>query len=280
MLKRILPLILLFSQLGCATKTTLTSQAKDANSFPSTVVESLHSKALDEDRLLNIYLPQGYHTDSSQTYPVIYVLDGSADEDFLHIAGIVQFMNMYQLLPHSIVVGIANVDRYRDFTYPTTVKADLESIPTAGGSEKFIQFLEKEVQPFLKKNYRTNSQSTIIGQSLGGLLATEVLLKKPEMFNDYIIVSPSLWYDEQKLITQADSIFQMNPSLQKRVFVSRGTEHPTMHEMADKLVNAIKQSGNENLKVYYEPIAEENHATIMHRAVYRAFEYLNPRNSK
>lgn len=248
--------------------------------FPFGVIETIDSQELSEKRTLNIYLPDGYHPDSSATYPTIYVLDGSANEDFPHIAGLAQFMNMYNLLPKSIVVGIANVDRYRDFTYPSSNKKDKKSLPTSGGSEKFINFIEKEVQPFIKKNYKTSEHQTIIGQSLGGLVATEMLLKKHYLFDDYIIVSPSLWWDKQKLAHSAQEFFETNNELKKRIFVSLGKEHPTMHEVADKLINAVKGSGNKNIELYYEPILKEDHATILHRAVYMAFEKFNPKIDK
>ncbi len=248
--------------------------------FPFGIIEELESSELSEKRVLNIYFPDGYHPDSLTTYPVIYVLDGSAHEDFPHIAGLVQFMNMYDLLPKSIVVGIANVDRYRDFTYPSKDRKDRKSLPTSGGSEKFIRFIEKEVLPFVQKSYKTNGHKTIIGQSLGGLLGTEILMTNPELFNDYIIVSPSLWWDKQTLVNKAHDYFEANKGLKKRIFVSLGKEHPTMHEVADKLVDAIKASGNENIEWYYEPILEENHATILHKAVYQAFQKFNPQESE
>jgi len=102
--------------------------------FPFGVVETIDSKILNEERVLNIYLPQGYHPDSIVSYHTVYVLDGSANEDFPHIAGLVQFLNMYQLMPNSIVVGIGNVVRYRDFTSLSTVKDDVEGIPNNGGT--------------------------------------------------------------------------------------------------------------------------------------------------
>ncbi len=248
--------------------------------FPFGVVEQIDSNELSEQRTLNIYLPLGYHPDSLTTYPTIYVLDGSQNEDFPHIAGLVQFMNMYDLVPKSIVVGIANVDRYRDFTYPSSVKRDKKDIPTSGGSEKFINFIEKEVQPFITKNYKTNTHKTIIGQSLGGLVATEILLKKHALFDDYIIVSPSLWWDGEKLVGKAHDFFELNNTLKKRIFISLGKEHPIMHKVADKLVDAIKVSKNENIELYYEPILEEDHATILHKAVYLAFEKLYKKDKK
>ncbi|UII20936.1 alpha/beta hydrolase [Fulvivirga ligni] len=248
--------------------------------FPFGVIERLESKALDETRTLNIYLPQGYHPDSTQTYPVIYVLDGSQNEDFPHIAGLVQFMNMYNLMPKSIVVGIANVDRYRDFTYPSTDDLDLRDLPTGGGSPRFIQFVSEELQPFIEANYKVNSDKTIIGQSLGGLLATEILMKKPDLFDDYIIVSPSLWWDKEQMIGKAASYFKTHQELEKRIFVSLGKEHPTMHKVAEELVSAIKNSGNDKLEYYFQPILEEDHATILHKAAYQAFTAFNPKETE
>ena len=132
---------------------------------------SLKSSILDENRELNIYLPSSYSMDSSKTYPVIYLLDGSKDEDFIHISGIVQFgsFSWINMIPESIVVGIANVDRKRDFTYPSQNEFDIKEFPTSGKSENFITFIENELQLFIDSTYRTTEMKTIIGQSLGGL---------------------------------------------------------------------------------------------------------------
>lgn len=248
--------------------------------FPFGVVEEISSEALSEKRTLNIYLPQGYHPDSLTTYPVIYLLDGSAHEDYPHIAGLAQFMNMYELLPKSIVVGIVNVDRYRDFTFPSNDPEDKKGLPTSGGSQNFISFLEKELQPFIQENYKVNGHRTIIGQSLGGLLATEILFKKPHLFHDYIIVSPSLWWDGQSLVNRAATYLNSFPGKDSQIFVSLGKEHPTMHEVADKLVAAIRKARNQNLQLFYEPILDEDHATILHSAVYRALKKFHPVGEK
>ena len=95
-------------------------QQKNKTPFALGVVDQIKSKELSQSRTLNIYLPDGYDT-SKTTFPVIYLLDGSANEDFIHITGVVQFLNMIDTLPKCIVVGIANTDRRHDFTHPTTV---------------------------------------------------------------------------------------------------------------------------------------------------------------
>jgi len=101
--------------------------------FALGMVDKIQSVVLGESRTLNIYLPDGYSPDSPATYSVIYLLDGSADEDFIHVTGIVQFMNLIETMPKSIVVGVANVDRRRDFTFPTSIEKDKKAYPTTGG---------------------------------------------------------------------------------------------------------------------------------------------------
>ena len=115
-LSLICTLIFSFSTITIAQK-TVEKENTAPKPFVIGEIVNIHSKELGENRTLNIYLPNGYHPDSLKRYPVIYLLDGSADEDFIHIAGLVQFGSFpwLNILPESIVVGIANVDRKRDF---------------------------------------------------------------------------------------------------------------------------------------------------------------------
>ena len=231
---------------------------------------SFQSAILDETRTLNIYLPKWYQ-ESSEKYPVIYVLDGSADEDFIHIVGLVQFgsFSWINMIPESIVVGIANVDRKRDFTFPSKNKLDQEEFPTAGKSENFIQFIENELQPFVRSNYKISETSTLIGQSLGGLLATEIVLKKPQLFDNYIIVSPSTWWDDQSILT-LEASKTWSP---KQIYVAVGTEGPTMQTGATQLYyKLLAASRDTKNKVYFKFLEQQDHGDALHLAVYDAFE--------
>ncbi len=250
------------------------------------VIDEIQSAKLGEKRVLNIYLPDGYKKDDTEKYPVIYLLDGSADEDFIHIVGLVQFNNFSWInrVPKSIVVGIATVDRKRNFTYPTTIEADRKRYPTTGKSENFIAFIEQELQPYIEKKYKTTHSKTIIGQSLGGLLATEILLKKPTLFDKYIIVSPSLWWDNGSLLKQSSALLQENFKQPTAVYIGVGkeglapTEQPRVMEVdANLLAEKIKQTKSKNVKVYFDYLPQEDHATISHQAVFNAFRLLYPK---
>jgi len=248
--------------------------AQESTPFPFGVVDQVESKELSETRILNIYLPQGYEKDSLATYPVIYLLDGSAQEDYPHMAGLVQYFHMYQLMPQSILVGIANIDRYRDFTTPSANKKDQKAIPNAGGTAKLMAFMEKELQPLIQQKYRGTGEQTIIGQSLGGLFAAEVLFTKPHLFDNYLIVSPSLWWNDQALVKRAGAFLQKHPNLKKKVYLALGSEGSEMKDGMDKLLAVLNGNEAKQMTVHFEPFLKESHATIMHRATYRGFEVL------
>jgi len=240
---------------------------------------------LGEKRVLNIYLPEGYVKNDRVRYPVIYLLDGSADEDFIHIVGLVQFNNFEWIkrVPKSIVVGIASVDRRRDFTFPTSIQDDKKEFPSTGHSNKFIAFLEKELQPFIEKKYNGSGNRTIIGQSLGGLLATEILLKKPALFNKYIIVSPSLWWDNGSVLNEGSEILGEGYRQETDIYIGVGKEGVTpgtiprvMEADAKLLFEKFRASRSKNVKVSFDYLPQEDHATIMHQAVYNAFRLIYP----
>lgn len=249
------------------------------------VIDELQSIELGENRVLNIYLPEGYDKKDTIKYPVVYLLDGSADEDFIHVVGLYQFNNFSWIdrVPKSIIVGIATVDRRRDFTYPTTIEEDKKHYPTTGSSNKFIAFIEKELQPFIEKKYKANNSRTIIGQSLGGLLAAEILLKKPTLFNKYVIVSPSMWWDNGSLLNYQSPFLNERFSQSTSVYIGvgkeglTGTKIPRVMEVdANLLAEKITRSGSKSIEVHFEYLPQEDHATIMHQAVFNALRLLYP----
>jgi hypothetical protein len=254
-----------------------TADIKNSKPFVLGSIIEMQSKVLSEKRILNIYLPNNYNEKDTVKYPVIYLLDGSADEDFIHIAGLIQFSNFpwVDILPNTILVGIANIDRRRDFTFPTTIDKDKKDFPTTGQSAKFIDFIEAELQPFIERNYRTNATKTIIGQSLGGLVATEILFKKPQLFTNYIIVSPSLWWDHESLLTVQPAILQPGFAAPASVFIAVGKEGKIMENDAKKLTAILKNGHKKNLTVNFEYFTDENHASILHNAVYNGFKKMN-----
>ncbi len=241
---------------------------------------TVHSELLSEDRALNIYLPPGYNAVDTVLFPVVYLLDGGVDEDFIHVAGILQFCSLSWVaaMPPSVLVGIANKDRKRDFTFPTTISSDKAKFPTTGESHKFIAFMDQELMPFMRTRFKVNANRTLIGQSLAGLLAADILLTKPDMFDKYAIVSPSIWWDGGSLLSRQMATVRHPVD----VYVAVGKEGLTpgdkprvMETDANLFVEKLKKSGNKNLNIHFDYLPDENHATISHQAFFDALKWLN-----
>lgn len=233
---------------------------------------TIHSNILDEDRVINVYFPVHYELEEDRSFPIVYLLDGGLEEDFLHIAGLTQFLSFSWVdrMPEAIVIGIENVDRKRDFTFPSDEPEDLEMLPSSGGSEQFRAFLESELMPFVQSQFRTDGRTTLIGQSLGGLLASEILIKQPDLFDDYIIVSPSLWWDAQ-------SIFVWNmqePKNPHRVFLSVGEEGDMMVKPARSLYESLLYNNSGGMRIQFEHYPLLNHGDALHRSVYEGMEWI------
>lgn len=235
----------------------------------------LPSTVLHEIRVLNVVLPDGYDT-SHVRYPVIYLLDGSFNEDLVHTAGIVQFHNMMGFMKPCILVGIANVDRKRDFTFPTTIEDDLKDFPTTGHSAPFMDFLELELVPMVDRMYRTTGERLLIGQSLGGLLATEILFTRPRLFNEYMIVSPSLWWDKESLLQRSKDALKAADLPGTTVRVVVGNEGKVMEQDAARLAALLKKLGQPKIEVSLHRMPKENHASILHPALYEALPQIFP----
>ncbi|MCJ8270904.1 MAG: alpha/beta hydrolase-fold protein, partial [Psychrosphaera sp.] len=139
--------------------------------------DGLYSKILDEQRQIVIQLPQSYNNNQNLTYPVLYLLSGPTN--LAHTAGTLDRLNLSNAAPEMIVVGIANTDRTRDLA--PTVNKDPKSgfIGSGGGGDKFLDFIESELIPYIDKNYRTKSFKILSGHSIGGLLVMHSLHTRP-----------------------------------------------------------------------------------------------------
>lgn len=231
--------------------------------------QKIHSKVLNEDRFISIYLPPGY-AQSKDKYSVIYLLDGP--DHFHHVTGVVRFLAQQSVAPDMIVVGIANTDRTRDLT-PKPDSLDRQ-LPTAGGSEKFLQFLTDELKPYVQKKYRTDPFAILIGHSFGGLFAVHTMLNKPDVFDAYIAVSPSLWWNEWEEVKQADLFLKTNPNFKKILYITLGNEGIQMQSPMDSFVTVLEKNAPKELLWKYRPMPDENHLTNPHRSIYDGLEWL------
>lgn len=157
----------------------------------------LYSTILKEERFFEVYTPSS----SKEKLEVIYVLDGQAR--FTNVVNALKELGQGQ----KIIVGIGNIWlRDRDYT-PTHINSSpfVDSIAAlaSGGGEKFISHLENELIPFINLHYPTDTSRILIGHSLGGLVSVNILLNHSSLFHKYIIIDPSMWWDDGKLARQS-----------------------------------------------------------------------------
>ena len=190
--------------------------AQDASDLTIARETTLASKILDEDRPILVGLPAGYET-STATYPVLYLLDGR--QNMMHVAGSVELLARTGHVPPMIVVGIPSLDRERDLT-----PSHMATFAGSGGGPRFVDFIARELMPYIDRTYRTHPYRVIEGHSLGGALAAYALLHRPDLFDGYIIMSPSLWWQDEELTRQARAMLDRDGHENKAIFFGIGTE--------------------------------------------------------
>jgi len=196
----------------------------------------LHSNVLNEDRVVWVRTPREYER-SKDPLPVLYLTDGPGHIN--EIGSTIDFLVGNDRMPPLIVVGIANTDRIRDLT-PTRADGKhrdgtTESYPTSGGGDRFFDFIHDELMPEVEKRYRTAPYRIFAGHSLGGLMAIHILTSRPDMFQAYIAVSPSLWWDDGHTLHQAQAFFVSHEKLNKTLFFSLGGEGKDMQDGFEQL---------------------------------------------
>ncbi|RQO74387.1 esterase [Pedobacter sp. KBW06] len=202
--------------------TALKAQTIKNNLIVMGVVDSVQSKILNETRKLWVYVPKVDSTFLRQKYPVVYLLDG--DSHFPSVTGMLQQLGVAtgnSQCPDMIVVAIPNTDRMRDLTTNS-----IPALKTSGGGEKFTSFIEKELMPHIDSIYPTNSYKIIIGHSLGGMMVINTLVNHPNMFNGYIAIDPSMWWDRGILLNQAREALKQKKYSDKKLFVGIANTMP------------------------------------------------------
>ena len=228
---------------------------------------TLESAILGESRRINVYAPPGYAESDTLRLPVLYMPDGGIGEDFLHIAGLVQISSLNGTMRPFLLVGIENTERRRDLTGPTDVESDREIAPRVGGSAVFRAFIRDELMPAVAASYRTTGETAIVGESLAGLFVVETLLLEPALFDSYVAVDPSLWWNGGRLAADAPALLGSGRAAGRTLFLAASSEGG---EEAANLASALVGSPN-GLAFHFLPMPDEQHHSVFHPAALTAF---------
>ena len=252
-------------------------------------VDSVWSATLDEQRPYIVYTPPSYAdtTSSPQNYPALYLLDGNAH--FHSVSGLVQILatgvNGTFAIPEMIVVAIPNTDRTRDLT-PTRPATGFDGEPTpddatSGGNPAFFTFLEDELIPHIESRFRTMPYRVFVGHSLGGITAINALYTMPEVFDAYVAIDPSLWWDNQTLLRQAKDYFLSARLDGKALYVAQANtiqpddttanQHFSAIAQFDGVMRAYDRSG---IRYGFEYYDDDDHGSVPLISEYDALRFI------
>jgi predicted alpha/beta superfamily hydrolase len=218
---------------------------------------TIKSDVLNEARELIIHLPNNYPLHKGVEYSVLYLLDGQ--RNFAHAVGTLDLLNQSKMAQEMIVVGITNTQRTRDFT--PTYDENYNEWGISGGADKFLEFVEKELKPYIRKNYRTNGFDVLSGHSLGGLLSIYTLQTKPDLFQGYFAFSPSLWWHKEVLFADAEKFFANTTPLNKFLYVNMGNEGGQMLSGFERYSALLNSSNREGFTFFSDLDTSESHNT-------------------
>ncbi|WP_347065405.1 alpha/beta hydrolase-fold protein [Flavobacterium sp. WV_118_3] len=220
----------------------------------------IQSKKVGEERIINIWTPMNYKTESD-SLPVMYMADGGIKEDFPHMANTLAKLIKENKIRPLILVGIENTQRRRDLTGFTEVAKDKKIAPIVGGSKKFRAFIQDELFPEIEKRYRTTYEKSIIGESASGLFVMETFFLTPEMFDNYIAFDPSLWWNNHYLVRTAKEHLAKFPSSNKRLWFA-GSNAEDIAPFTKELADILKIENRANVQWKFSDEPKEKHTTI------------------
>jgi predicted alpha/beta superfamily hydrolase len=226
---------------------------------------SFESKVLNERKTIVVIPPYNYKDRPGEKFPVVYVLDPG--NNLFATFGIVNYYSdMLKIMPRMIIVGIVSGDREKDYL-PKPSKEQ----PTGGGSAKFLRFIQSELVTLIDSTYPASSDRCIIGHSAGGLFALYALENQPELFNSFICIDPSLWYDDQSCTREMPGFLKKNPNMKKSIFISLSNEK----EMGVfPFLEVLEKHAPEGLKWDYVHYKNETHNSLGFKSICAGFEMI------
>lgn len=225
-------------------------------SLYNTLTKHITSKAVSDSFYILVSVPDSYSS-SDRRYPVLYVLDG--DIAFGMAASIARYLQIGENIPELIIVGIG----YGSIEKSAVEKRRRDYRPVkSGGAENFLLFIKDELIPYIDSNYRTiPNDRTINGYSIGGLFALYALFTQPDIFNRYIVGSPSLLWNNSSIFSYEENSSEKIADKQINIFISVGSEESDekYFNPTDKMVTKIQERNYSGLKLEAKVFSGSTH---------------------
>ncbi len=175
---------------------------------------AFHSKILDRDLNISLYLPSDYGSGGTR-YPVLY---DPNDFLFKYDVGTVELLSIMNFIPRTIVVGIPGIQG----GYVPTPYEQRGAEPAA--ADLTLKFYRDELIPFVERNYRTANYRILYSHSVGGLLTMYTLFSQPDLFSAYIASSPWFQANNQYWLKNIDRMYKAESLQHKTLFMTVGKD--------------------------------------------------------
>ena len=249
--------------------------------YPSaTIVDTharmLYSKLVDDEYELSIYLPPGYD-DAEKTYPTLYVLDAPTLFSSAVTAVLHQNMDSVAEIPEMIVVGIGKRLNRLDDWWPIRerdfIPTPVPSIPNSGHASAFLDFFDKELIPFIDRNYRTQQNDRIIwGCSFGGIFALYAMFNKTTLFRRYISICPAFTWGGETLFDYEMALRKEALLSEALLFVSVGSQDHLCGPNVEAFIKTLSTRTIPNLRYQSLVLNGLGHAPACVTAFYYGIE--------
>ena len=234
------------------------------------ITDSIYSEILKENRAIKIRLPMGYEADATKKYEVIYILDG--EWNMKNFSFIYSFAMEDGFVPPVILVALPNtyIDgenmRDRDF-----LPLKMKNNKLAGSADNFLEFLKKEVIPYIEKKFPANGVSSLYGHSFGGVFTMYTLLTEPDLFENYYCTDPPLGWENGYLFKLAEEMFTKNPKLKKKLWIAGTSNNLTIFYMRNILEKHAPKKLNWKTATY----PNEKHNSVKLKGIYDGIKFCN-----
>ena len=207
--------------------------------------KKFHSKILNNDRDVIVYLPPGYEANKTKHYSVLYLHDGQNlfDGATSYIPGqewrvdeTAQTLILAGKIEPLIIVGIYNTGRDRINEYTAAEDAKYKA---GGKADLYGRFLVEELKPFIDTTYRTKKDAAhtgLGGSSLGGLVSLYLGLKYPNVFSRIAVVSPAVWWADNQIVHYTEA----SPKEPLRIWLDIGTKEGSDAQQAQRTVDGAR----------------------------------------
>ena len=248
------------------------SQAPNNDPIPKHDHFTIESKFVNETRIINVWTPPNYEN-NIDSFPVLYMPDGGIKEDFPHIANTIAKLVENKSIPPFILVGIENTDRRRDLTGFSEVEKDAEYCPLSDGAKNFRAFITNELMTEINSKYKTTNKKGIIGESLAGLFVMETFFLKPQAFDFYVAMDPSIWWNNHYLEREANNYLKAFPENQVKLWFA-GSSAEDISKYTNKVASTLESNAPKTLTWKYSDEPNEKHNTIFRATKEKALVWI------